>query len=73
VWGKGEMHPDFWWGALKERGHMEDSCIEGRIIFIKMDLQNVSWGGGGTDWIDLAQDKDRRWAVVNMVMNFRVP
>jgi len=28
---------------------------------------------GGIDWIDLAQDRDRRWALVNAVMNLRVP
>jgi hypothetical protein len=37
----------------------------------KMNLQEV--GYGGMDWIDLAQDRDRRRAVVNVVMNFRIP
>jgi hypothetical protein len=27
---------------------------------------------GGMDWIDLAQDRDRLWALVNMVMTLRV-
>ena len=37
---------------------------------IKMNLQEV---GGGMGRIDLSQDKDRWWAVVNAVMNFLVP
>jgi len=36
-----------------------------------MDLQKVSCGN--MDWTDLAQDKDRWWALVSAVMNFWVP
>jgi len=36
-----------------------------------MDLQDVVWGV--MDWIDLAQDRDRWLALVNVLMNLRVP
>jgi hypothetical protein len=38
---------------------------------IKMGLQEVGWGR--TDWIDLAQDRDRWRELVNVVLNIRVP
>jgi len=38
---------------------------------IKMDLQEV--GCWGMDWIEMAQYRDRWLALVNVVMNLRVP
>ena len=38
---------------------------------IKMDLEEVGWGGG--DWMKLAQDRDGWRALVSTVMNFEVP
>jgi hypothetical protein len=38
---------------------------------IEVDLRDIGWGD--MDWIDLAQDKDQRRALVNMLMNLRVP
>jgi hypothetical protein len=36
-----------------------------------MNLKEIGWGG--IDWIDLAQDRDKWRALVNTVMNLRVP
>jgi hypothetical protein len=41
-----------------------------RLVDIRMDLVEVGWGD---DWIGLAQDRDRWRAVVNSVLNLRVP
>jgi hypothetical protein len=38
---------------------------------IKMDVLEIGWGG--VDWIDLDQDRDKWRALVNAVMNLRVP
>jgi hypothetical protein len=63
------VHTGYWWGDLREGDHLgpprrrwEDN--------IKMDLQEVGWG---MDWIALALHRDRWPAVVNAVMNLRVP
>jgi len=38
---------------------------------IRMNLRKTKWEG--VDWMHLAQDRDQLWAVVNAVMNRRVP
>jgi hypothetical protein len=42
-----------------------------RVDNISMDLGEVRWGD--VDWIDLAQDRNRWRALVNSVLNLRVP
>jgi hypothetical protein len=38
---------------------------------IKMDLRQIGWDE--VDWIDMAQDRDQWRALVNKVLNLRVP
>jgi hypothetical protein len=52
-----------------EGDHLGDPGVDGRII-LKSTLKK--WFGG-MDWIELAQDRDRWRALVNAVMNLRVP
>jgi hypothetical protein len=58
----------FWWESQKERDHLEDQRVEGRM--------GTEWIlgrlAGGVEWIQLAQDRDRWRALVNTVMNLRV-
>ena len=49
---------------------MQDPGIDGRII-LKWNIKQ--WDGGGMGWIDLAQERDRWWALVNVIMNLQVP
>ena len=48
---------------------MKDPGIDGRIILRWTFRKWV----GGMDWFDLAQDRDRWQALVNAVINLRVP
>ena len=54
MWGRVEVYTGFWWRNLRERGHLEDPGIDGRIIlrwiFRKWDVISSSWlriGTGG--------------------------
>jgi hypothetical protein len=49
---------------LRRPRHM---CVDS----IRMDFGQIEWDG--VNWIDMAQDRDQWRALVNTVMNFRVP
>jgi hypothetical protein len=48
-------------------GRQRRRCVDN----IKMDFREIGWDS--IDWIDLAQNRDQLMALVNTVMNFRVP
>jgi hypothetical protein len=53
---------------MLKRCHLEDTCVDGRII-LKWIFEK--WVGG-IDWVDLAQDRDKWRALVNAVLNLNV-
>jgi hypothetical protein len=56
------------WECQKKRDHWEDQDVDGWTI-LKLILKR--WDG--MDWIDLAENRDQWRALVNAVMNLRVP
>jgi len=59
----------FWRGNLTERVHLEDPGVDEDNS--KMGLQEVECRA--MDWIELAQDRDRWRALVNVVIKLQVP
>jgi len=47
---------------------VEDPDVDGKIILKRISRK---WDGG-VDWIDLAEGRDRWWALVNAAMNIWV-
>jgi len=58
IWERGKVHIGFWWWNLRDGDHLEDTDVYGRII-LKRILKNRMGGGGGGDWINLAEDPDK--------------
>ena len=57
-------------GNPKEGDQLGDTDVDGRII-LRWIFQEKACGG--KDWIELAQDRDSWRALVNAIMNLRVP
>jgi hypothetical protein len=63
------VHTGFWRGNLRERDHLEDPSVGGRIILRWIFRK---WDVLGMDLIELTYDRDRWRALVNGVMILRV-
>jgi hypothetical protein len=63
------MHIGYWWEPEGKRPLGRPRCRW--LDSIKINLRELGWGG--MDWIDLPQDRDQWRALVDTVMNFRVP
>jgi len=71
TYGRGKVYTGVWWENLRKRDHSEDRDVDGRNI-LRLDLQEVGCEEG-MGWIELAQDRDRWWTLVNAVMNLGFP
>jgi hypothetical protein len=65
------MHIGYRWEGQKETNRPLGRTRPRWVDNIKSTLREIEWGG--MDWIDLDQDGDQWRALVNTVMNFRVP
>jgi hypothetical protein len=54
-------------GKSEGRNHLEDLGVDRRII-LRWIFRKWMEGGGGMDWIYLAQDRDRWWATSDLAL-----
>jgi len=52
--GRGEVHTGFWWGNLRERDHLEDSGVDGKII-LRWIFKKLHGGTTGLFWLRIGK------------------
>jgi hypothetical protein len=65
--GSRGMHIGYWWEGKRLLGGPRCRWVDN----VRMDLKEMGWGD--VDWIGLAQDRNRWRALVNLLLNLKVP
>jgi hypothetical protein len=65
------MHIGYWWGSQKEGDRPLGRPRRRWVDNIKIGFTEIGWDG--MNWNDLAPDRDQWRALVNAIMNFRIP
>ena len=55
VWGRREAYTGFWWGNLRERDHLGDLGIDGRIILRRIFRNRVLGAWTGLSWLSIGR------------------
>jgi len=64
----GQVHTGFWWGKLRERGHLDVLGIDGRLI-LKWSLKPRMGSGYGLIWFRIGKSG----SLLCTVMKLQVP
>jgi hypothetical protein len=68
--GREDVYIGYWWENMRDGAHLIDPGLDGKLILRRIRRK---WDGGVMDWTELVKDRDRWRALVNAVMNLRVP
>ena len=63
------LHTRFWWGNLKENGHLVDLEVDVKTV-LEWIFKKWDWLLG---WMGLAQERNNWCATVNAKINIWVP
>jgi hypothetical protein len=69
AWERREKCTTFWSESEKKKDHLKDRVIDGKMGS-KWNVRRLV--GGGVEWIQLAQERDRWLAVVNTAIDLQV-